>query len=294
MIRPLTRNVALFVFALVGACVVVPEPMPDEQALKWREWRGSEDQVDVLLIGSSFLGTAVDPRRFAEETGLTLFNWGISAQFGWELDASLEAALSTDPERLKLVLVELSRANESQITEGTAREVCWHTLPRALAAWASSKDTRHLYIFARRVSPLGRAYLDEFVPDHLYVYRQGYMPRFAELDPDTRQRREFLREGLRVPERGAMNINRPLIDRLSRRAAEAGVQIRFVVPPNTFSGVPPRELGALDFNCPDKYARLFEPELRWDQAHLNTEGAAVFTPLLASALTADLRVAHAE
>jgi hypothetical protein len=115
----------------------------------------------------------------------------------------------------------------------------------------------------------------------------GSMP--AELLP--KYRRE-LAQRRRRPARPSYSdpSSQRLLQHIRQLVAEHGGELILIVPPTTNErvftpdpafGPPPR---VLDFSSLEKYPELFDPAFRHDIDHLNPDGAARFTSLIAEAL----------
>jgi len=75
-----------------------------------------------------------------------------------------------------------------------------------------------------------------------------------------------------------------------------GGRMVVIAPPTTggqLAPLPESGLLFLDFSDPDRYPELFVPEHRKDSGHLNQEGAAIYSRLLAHQLVAALRAPDA-
>lgn len=71
-------------------------------------------------------------------------------------------------------------------------------------------------------------------------------------------------------------------------ANQRGVEVVLVFPPSTKSAKSSGGLEILDFDDPATYPELFEPDARMDETHLNAQGAALFTRLIARSVRSRL------
>lgn len=246
------------------------------------------------------------------------FNLGIDAMRPPEDAYVLEIALKARPEGWKFVCVELNRlrAEVDRENAGTIRAAYWHdvertalVLRRALVAPHSFEWRRrladglqHLTLFAQRSVNFGQgtrltAWLSERRPKlswkPLGPRRDGFTLAAKRDSMSDSERIRYQRELAALREKPASPaefdpISQEALERVIGQIEEVGaIPVLLVLPTTIPFNFYPREarrrfLRILDFSDPAAYPELFLPENRLDRMHLNSQGAQVFTRILAA------------
>jgi len=300
---------------------LLPPVIPKGVAAKLEFFAQHKDEFDTLLVGTSSIYYSVSPDLFdrtTRENGLPTrtFNFGIDAMHPPENFYVLDQILKTQPRHLKWVFVETAGV-ETKLHKilGTERAVYWHDWPRTALVlrkalnprgdtrwyilvsrlWVARRDlATHLTLFAQRFTNVGRG-TEFFFPQN----------RTAEAELELGPRRDGYRlAGHAMSAEDAASFQQRLADETAQarpkpldpaaddayrnvaaRFKEIGARPLFVVPPLIFQSPisfresPPGPL--LSFNDAKTYPTLFDTNVRIDDAHLTSEGAAKFTRLLA-------------
>lgn len=143
---------------------------------KLEVFREQRDEIDLLILGSSYLAHGIDPAVVDPIVSADLgrpfrsFNLGLDAARGLEIDHLIRSLLRTPPARLRWVVIE-APVFEGWIPERfrsvSERLVYWHSLRQTRTALeqlaveqASREETLelarlHLWLFGMRATNLG-------------------------------------------------------------------------------------------------------------------------------------------
>jgi hypothetical protein len=293
----------------------------------------AEKRCDVLFLGSSKIYHGVIPRQFdaamkAHGVSVRSFNLGVDGMGFPETAYFCEQALQRrGSRRVRWIFIEAAgiRTAIPAAQRGTRRIVYWHdfertrTVARALLAdlahgAPSAEEDRdllleHLALWWRRMSNIGEAseWMNALAtgplppgPHDIFSRKdRGYSPIKGRM-PE----RDFakLRADLGTP-RAAMSpklaaVTDDVFRRFSKRMARSGATVIYVVPPNPKAHEPIFGSAAetppfISFDDAQQYPEFYIPEHRSDYAHLNHQGAELFTKVLADRFAAYL-TSHAE
>lgn len=288
--RPLTlRRRAALVGAFCAAVgmtaqaakFAVPDPRPtvsyqtDQMALAY--------SPDWIAFGASFVGMGIDPAAFESASGSRLFNWGIP-NTGTAYRQRVLQAVRAYPD-LDGVILEIRpgaldpmpadrKLSAPSVTMRTARGFMeWLSVGRidrsigcVSSAW-------------KGLLPIGRLLLDNSpAPPELHVRRDGFLTAFPGDEPLSRYK--FTRGFEDVPTgKRSARIELQQLLALKRTLEGMGIKVAFVRMPEGPRYANEAEavdaLAAIDLNDRDRFPELFEWENRYDNTHLNPEGAKI-------------------
>jgi len=247
------------------------------------------------------------------------FNFGVLGMVPPESYYLLERILDERPPRLRTVFLELSSLQLRVKREHTRRFDYWHSprttldVVRAIrgAGWDRAVEAhqvlRHLEASLRKVFHCGQgpALLRTLIGPHDPAALGPDGDGWLSTEDDTSNRIELRRElgELEEEELGARlgalrastgaarregEVGLALLARTLARVRAAGATPILLVPPrhqvrsSLAAHVRERlDVEILEFDDPARYPELYAPELRFDLNHLNRDGAALFSRLLA-------------
>jgi hypothetical protein len=224
-------------------------------------------------------------------------------------------------------LTRRNRKTERTLSWHTARQTSLALESIRLADGLSQEERRqetvvHLELAGRRFTSLGRGPLlfedltsarsAETIEARASIRAtRGYAPVEADRGRNVRDRRERFLENLeeyratvasaagrRVGAATSLprSYNRRALDSQIRSVAESGRRIVYVTVPRPWGDDVAARLDAsgllpdlIDLDRPDLHPELFDPEQRFDDDHLNEEGARLFSELVAAELARRLR-----
>jgi hypothetical protein len=297
---------------------LLPEPEIAAITPKLRHLRSSAGRYDTLFVGTSRTYHQVIPAEFDRIAGTKSFNGAVDGLFPPEDGYYLERIAGTGA-RFRYVILELNsiRLRIDEAKRGTERVVYWHDAPRLLLllreaggllgseklSLAQKWDTLQMALervglFARAQTNLGRA---AFLRAHLQPIQKsrpfdtsalgqagdGYLqveyPPLSGAAKAGYERILAARLSQSAPATSGSVASQAAFQRLVQAARRIGEPILLVpptLPPRKF--IPPAtDLHLLDFADPARLPELFTPEQRLDAEHLNTDGAKIYTELLA-------------
>ncbi len=129
--------VGTITFVLASAIVRGFVPWPEEYGLraKFDYFASHKDEFDIAYVGSSRVFRSIDPLIVdagLRERGITArsFNLAVGGMTGFESDHLLKAALSLQPKRLKVIVLEDQPWDASSYFLGntfSSRSIFWHS-----------------------------------------------------------------------------------------------------------------------------------------------------------------------
>lgn len=285
-----------------------------------------EKRCDVLFLGSSKIYSGLIPRQFdaalkAHGIKVRTFNCGVDGMGFPESTYLCEKALRRRAGRkFKWIFIEATgiRTAIPETQRGTRRIVYWHDFKRtwmvvrALLADMSTTSAGtegprellfdHLSLWCRRMSNIGEAAewigaltigaQAEGQRDTFVSKERGYIPIKGRMP--EREWKKF-RDALNSP-REEMSpemakVADDVLRSFSASMERAGATVIYLVPPNPKAHKVIFHPGAeapphFSFDDPKRYPEFYDPAHRSDFAHLNHEGAVLFTAALAERFAA--------
>ena len=308
-------------FALVACLINRSLPLPKVGGIyeKYEHFAARRDQYNVLFIGSSRFYHQIVPERFDSRVAATngalvrSFNFGADGMRPPESFYLLRKILALQPPRLRWVVIEMMEMKTviRRTNARTLRLAYWHDWQHtrlawqdiARATWAPSEKcallVEHGMHFARQSTNLGRGV--EWAEKYLSRKRESTKKKTIDLEGfDPLPHREMSADDLAEYEIAVLDLRRGFkpchLDPLLRKAlSELIAEIRaaaaepiFVITPTLYAyenfAEAPEGATLFAFNSPTLYPELFEPAYRYDSAHLDGNGAFLFTDLLAAHL----------
>jgi hypothetical protein len=309
-------NVAAFFCGLVAVAAAIhraaPAPRVPEYTDKRAWFAQHRDEIDTVFLGSSRVRRQIDPKLFDATTAALgapthSFNFGLDGMGHPEQPYIIDELLALRPHGLKNVVVELTRFarefNERNPAD-SLRALHWHTYHYTAiicaAVWRDPDHTplsdrliatwQHLIDCARwewnvggisawrnsgaisptALGPGGNGFFP--VPDRFPVEkRPAYQKQIQEM----------------LARRGSEPPRDPLFEEVTAsmlaKLHAHGVRTFVVVMPRIFPQPPWNPPGEtlLRFDDPVQDAAFFDPAMRYDAQHLNSDGAALFSRELA-------------
>ena len=275
--------------------------------------------VDTVFIGSSRVRRQISPALFDERMNARgnpthSFNLGVDAMTLPELSFVLDRLLETKSHPLRFVIVDINPIRR-RLTKGydanSLRSIYWHDWQHTQLVWKSilqhagdadqtPMDTLQLLsvhgaLMCRVYSNCGRGanFLEPREkpkkrkrPVAPGVDGRGYFPVDEQMPEATAA--AYAQDLAALSQPGAQTTTvDPLLneelDRLAHSIERAGARPFFVIAPSLSPRrtVGPDHLETLVFDDPARYPQLYTAQHRYDPQHLNAEGAAIFTTLLA-------------
>ena len=273
------------------------------------------ERIDTIFIGSSRVYSQVDPQQFDAEVAALggraqSVNLACSGRWPPESLYFLRQIIALRPARLRWVFIEIMPLNANLETRNdqTLRTAYWHdwlhtrmacvevlTSPRA-AVEKARLVIEHAAIFARwnlRLGAGAEALRERVLPEKperpaAWIGRAGFQPQTgrqvsaAALPAYLRDLAQLRR---RPPPTPASALYTAALRDLAGAVRRAGAEPVFLLTPTVYAsdviiGLP-AGVPVFSFSDPAQYPALYAPEHHYDAWHLNEEGAAEFTSLLA-------------
>jgi hypothetical protein len=300
--------------AACGAALAVFAPFPDIPSIapKWNHLCEHREDYDSIFVGSSRFNHHVISQEFDAAVGSgRSFNFGVDACRPPESFYVTRKILDLELPRLKWVFIDLTGIRSQLEAENLAsvRTAYWHDFRHTRLALAHLLETggawltlasdlsTHVNLLLKRTAHQGEgsALLKRWLVEQKHQERRDPFVQTAGYakGPDRSlkgaEREEFLRIVAEFKKGVAPVPVRPVFrEALSALIADirrAGADPIFVLGPTlaqseNFVGIPDGT-PVLAFNDPNKYPALFDPDNRYDPAHLNERGARIFTARLA-------------
>ena len=298
---------------------MLPVPLVKDK-VEWLAQHG--DEYDTFFIGSSRTLCHIIPERFDQlmaqaGTPTRSFNLGVYGMRSPEDTYLLETVLAHRRAPLKFVVVEANPVmTRSEVgVHGTLRAVYWHDFKRLWAVWSGIMESKveggifaktaalqyNLDVYLTKMLSLGRgreqlearfANLPTSSSGSLGRRLDGYFLDDTPLRVIAEANWQTLQKNLRKPLRLDHGIRASQVElQAKRRLVEpfGGRMVTFA-PPLTGMKIfvpdpkmqPP--LPCFNFSMPDRYPELYRKENRFDEGHLNQQGAEFFTRRLVEQL----------
>lgn len=301
----IAAGVLIFLMPVLLLILAGTAPMPPYFNFQLERFHRESEQApfDFVVFGSSYVGCHLVPTVIEESSGLRGFNFGIGGLHGYDLECAIvEAVRSMDPLPPVVVLDLAQWPTVSERPEAARRLARFRTGPSfRMAAWSARNGDLagaflQLFELSKRQLRLG-ALIPEPPPitdplESERVSRDLLNYGYSRLEPKSwtpaaearllKTMRRNLENDHENPRIDLRNLKR-LAGWLRRR----GVTPVFVRAPlsTRFRGERRSDYDALAhvlwFDDPGAYPRLFEPTLRYDERHLNTNGARLYSRLFA-------------
>ncbi len=307
-IAPILAALVAFLVTASVAHHLLP-PTPTRITRKLDHFWQRADEYTTVFVGSSVVFRQIDPRQFDAElrrAGVSArsYNLGADAMSLGEEAHLVHAILEARPARLRTLFLDVSWPVAGDFNEQGPRFVAWHdpgtTLRSIDASWAESApivlrvgnilgDVRAALRNATRTGVL--AELGWGDPVRIRVGDEGFVPlelpgadgepaRQAQLAEYRVQRQALLER----PDRQSPSPAYPrrMIAAMVADCRAHGVAAILLRAPVTWEN-PTVDADApfFDFHDPRRYPDLFDPEVRFDDDHLNPEGGRRYTGYIA-------------
>ena len=318
--------VYIVAFAAVSALLRPAAPFPAVPgiAAKLAHFTTHADRYDTVFVGSSRFYRQIIPRLFDQRltavTGRSTrsFNFGFDGMWPPESFYLTRQLLALRPPKLRWVVIEMMeiRSDSTPANRDSLRRAYWHDWRHTRLAladvgrskWPWLKKARiaadHARHFVAHWGNFGRG--AEFLRAHLAVVRKSDAAREIVPDEGFRTSRDtalqpaelarFLELKAQLPAtfepQPLHSLFRNALAELIRDVRSSGAEPIFVLTPMTGGSDhfvdAPEDAPVLVLNDPSAQPALFEPQLYVDPFHLNAEGAAVFTGLLAEGVASTI------
>lgn len=280
---------ALVFASLVGASSLLPsldlEPLPSYQSDKWP---AASESAEWVAFGSSFIGMGIDPESFRETSGSTLFNWGMpdyGARYRQRVLESVRSGQNVEGVILEMRPGPLDPTPADAPVNVASPEV---RFVRSAVRWSRAnrpdRAASALGGYVRGKLPVGRLLFYEPADVHDMTEREDGL-----LAPsphaESLSAYEFSK-GFKDVANGAHRSEFHIeeMERLRDALTHMGVRVVFVRMPEGNACVNEAEavarLNAINLNDRDAFPELFRWEHRWDDTHLNGEGAKIAAEIL--------------
>ena len=308
--------VLIFIASLAGSsalisCVLPPASIPQfSEKIAW--FAAHKDDYAAVFIGSSQFYRGIDPRQFDCDAGLGIrsFNFGLDGLWPAESFFVLRQILAQHPRRLRWVFIDWMDIDPRIDHVGTTRRMMyWHdtrhttmTLQRIAEmpdSWVEKVQlaSAHLGLWMRRLMHHGQAVESFEGKLRKNNYGRVKVPVWAKHDGwrsgkssgiegealthYAAQLDRLRSAGPRPPMGAALETAVRDIAAEIRTAGATPILIASPAADTRHLFAPPAGIEAWIFNDPESNPELFQPELRYDNYHLNPRGAELFTRLLA-------------
>lgn len=298
---------------------MLPVPLVKDK-VEWLAQHG--DEYDTLFIGSSRTLCHIIPERFDQlmaQAGMPThsFNLGVFGMRSPEDTYLLETVLAHRRAPLKFVVVEanpvITRSEDG--VHGTLRAVYWHDFKRLVAVWRGILESKSESGFFEKLAALqynlnvywtktlslgrGRERMEAYFGNPPVSSSKSLGRRFDGYAADDAPPQvideanwQILQKNLKKPMRldyrnrasqGELQEKRRRVEGFGGRMVAfapplAGMKV-FVPDPKIQRGLP-----CFNFSSPERYPELYRKENRFDEGHLNQQGAELFTRRLVEQL----------
>jgi hypothetical protein len=308
----MTRSLAIFAASFAAAAALLYRALPPPPSLleeKLASFDVEADQYTTVFVGTSAVYRGVVPSLLDEELGARgvssrTFNFGLPGGSAGEALYVAERVLARRPAKLRYLIIDGGLVGFPEPSNlRTRRNLEWHGPSRAAASFvAALRARRPLEALEEARAGLYRAFSVGVSSDWIQsepTERRVGDDGFVALDwgptEGTRHRDFLLRlDAYRANvEKMSHDDRRPedetysaaMLAEVVALSRRRGVQPIVLRPPTVTTPV----LSTLDapvvrFDDPRRYPELYDPAVRYDQNHLNEQGARAFTRLLAGEL----------
>lgn len=316
-----TRNIAAFLAGVTLAATALSAwvPFPKISSL-WRKYHHLQengDKYSLIYIGSSRVFHEFIPEQFdaaleARKHAVNSMNFGQDGMWPPESLYMVRQILATKPKTLKWVMLDLMQIKPLLGgNETSQRSVYWHD---ARHTWISLNHIASVDMDGQRT--FSEKFETAIVHLRLWIQRSTNAGSGSDrlqiaLKLDKEKKPEALkRDGWDPGKSGPLQgselerftqgvarlkasqpkpmppLLREALDDIIAEIRAAGAEPIFVAPSGlyareVYTDWPPAGVQVFNFDDPDKYPQLYNPQHRCDADHLDPTGAADFTRLLA-------------
>jgi hypothetical protein len=303
-------GVAIVAFAAIVALFRVALPPPRSQLTpKLDRFRQSADHYTTVFVGASVVYRHIDPMLFDTELRRAAipsrsFNLGAPAMTFGEAEYWVRKVLSWHPARLKYLIIDATLV-QLEATENllSARFIAWHDLPATRLSIATTLasshplatrskfvvgDVRALLYNATAVGAVSQTWTE--TEDYL-VGNEGFAPLGLLGSPQELERQARLRthlnrylrrvNELRTSEPDYPDEDRRMLSLIVDECRSHGVTPIVISAPVLWNSRIDVNAPVFDFRDPDRYPELYDLAFRFDEEHLNAQGAQLYTSLVA-------------